>query len=203
MRDRRWLAIALIVVSVVVLVTASCSRKVVQSQTETYPQARTEAQPQAQAKPVPMSEPEVPKAPERSAEKAGPAGRPEEGRLRAEAASREAAEWVFVNEHVNFALNSSQLSDEARKILQGKAEYLRTNPDKAITVEGHCDDRGTTAYNAALGERRAESVKTYLVGQGVGNRRLKTVSYGEERPIAPGHDEASWARNRRAQFVLN
>jgi peptidoglycan-associated lipoprotein len=72
-----------------------------------------------------------------------------------------------------------------------------------VTVEGHCDERGTEAYNIALGERRAESVKNFLVDMGISANRLKTISYGEERPIAMGQDEASWAKNRRAQFMVN
>jgi peptidoglycan-associated lipoprotein len=208
MRNRGWLAIALITISLVLLVTASCSKKAVRTQTQTQTPVQAQApapqgQPQTQAKPVLTSEPEVRKAPERSAEKAEPAGRPEEGRKRAEASAREAADWVFLNEHVNFAFNSSQLSDQARHILKAKAEYLRTNPDKKVTVEGHCDDRGTNSYNIALGGRRAESVKTYLVDLGIGTTRLNTASYGEDRPIAVGHDESSWSRNRRAQFLVN
>ena len=70
-------------------------------------------------------------------------------------------------------------------------------------MEGHCDDRGTSEYNIALGERRAESVRMFLVNLGIDTNRLNTVSYGEERPIAMGHNEASWATNRRAQFVIN
>ena len=114
-----------------------------------------------------------------------------------------AALTAFVGENIHFAFDSSLLSDQARQILIGKAEYLRTNPDITVTVEGHCDDRGTNAYNIALGERRAESVKMFLVDLGIGTNRLNTVTYGEERPIAMAHNEASWAKNRRAQFVIN
>lgn len=138
------------------------------------------------------------KAPDRPAEVAEP-----DGRLRAEAAAREAALAALVGENIHFAFDRSLLSDQARQILISKAEYLRTNPDITVTVEGHCDDRGTNAYNIALGERRAESVKMFLVDLGIGTNRLNTVSYGEERPIAMGHNEASWAKNRRAQFVNN
>jgi len=80
---------------------------------------------------------------------------------------------------------------------------LNTNSGVTVTVEGHCDDRGTETYNIALGERRAESVKKFLVDLGVSANQLNTVSYGEERPIAMGQDEVSWAKNRRAQFVIN
>ncbi|MHC4609139.1 MAG: peptidoglycan-associated lipoprotein Pal, partial [Planctomycetota bacterium] len=131
------------------------------------------------------------------------AGRLEEDRLRVEAAAREAAERAFLNESIHFGFDSFVLSDQARQILNSKADYLRLNPDIAITVEGHCDDRGTDAYNSTLGERRAESVTMFLVDLGIGTNRLNTVSYGEERPIAIGHNEASWAKNRRAQFAIN
>jgi peptidoglycan-associated lipoprotein len=84
-----------------------------------------------------------------------------------------------------------------------KADYLRANPDIRVTVEGHCDDRGTDAYNISLGERRAESVAMFLGSAGIDTDRLNRVSYGEERPTVMGNGEASWARNRRAQFAIN
>lgn len=150
-----------------------------------------------------MTGPKVQKAPDRPAEEAEPDRRIEEDRLRAEAATREAALKAFVGENIHFEFDSSLLSDQARQILIGKAEYLRTNPDIKVTVEGHCDERGTSAYNIALGERRAESVKKFLVDLGIGTNRLNTVIYGDERPIAMGYNEASWVKNRRAQFVIN
>ena len=85
--------------------------------------------------------------------------------------------------------------------LQSQAQWLARYPGKRITVEGHADERGTRDYNLALGERRANAAKTYLVGLGVGADRIQTVSYGKERPVALGSDEASWARNRRAVTV--
>jgi len=176
----------------VMFFTASCAKKVVQTQSQT------------QTQPVTMTKPEVQKAPDRPAEEAKkPDGRLEEVRLRAESATRLAALTAFVGENIHFAFDNSLLSEQARQTLISKAKYLRTNPDITVTVEGHCDDRGTNAYNIALGERRAESVKMYLVNLGIGTNRLNTVSYGEERPIATEHDEASWAENRRAQFVIN
>jgi peptidoglycan-associated lipoprotein len=196
MRRNGWSPIALAMVLPVMLFTASCAKKVVRTETQ------TQAQPQAQAQPVSVSKPEVQKAPDRPAGKAKPDGGLEEVRLRAEADARLAALTAFVGENIHFTLDSSLLSDQARKILISKAEYLRTNPDITVTVEGHCDDRGTNAYNIALGERRAESVRMFLVDLGIGTNRLNTVSYGKERPIATGHNEASWAENRRAQFVI-
>jgi peptidoglycan-associated lipoprotein len=118
-------------------------------------------------------------------------------------AAREVAERAFLEENIHFAFDSFVLSDQGRQILNNKADYLRANPDITITVEGHCDDRGTGAYNIALGERRAESVTVFLVNLGIDTNRLNTVSYGEEQPIAMGKDEAFWAENRRAQFAIN
>jgi peptidoglycan-associated lipoprotein len=153
-----------------------------------------------------MAGPEVQKAPDRPAEEAGKDGRLED-RTRTEAVAREAAArqaalTAFLGENIHFAFDSFLLTDQARRKLTSKAEYLRANPDVKVTVEGHCDDRGTSAYNIALGARRAESAKMFLVNLGIATDRLNTVSYGEERPIAAGHDEASWAENRRAQFVI-
>jgi peptidoglycan-associated lipoprotein len=107
-----------------------------------------------------------------------------------------------MEEKVHFAFNSYVLSDQAVMLLNKKTDYLRSNPGIRITVEGHCDERGDDAYNLALGQRRAESVKTFLVDMGVGAVRVNTVSFGETKPIATGRDEASWARNRRAEFVI-
>ena len=85
--------------------------------------------------------------------------------------------------------------------LQSQAQWLARYPGKRITVEGHADERGTRDYNLALGERRANAAKTYLIGLGVGAERIQTVSLGKERPVALGSDEASWAKNRRAVTV--
>jgi len=85
--------------------------------------------------------------------------------------------------------------------LQAQAQWLMRYPNKRATIEGHCDERGTREYNLALGERRANAAKNYLVSLGVGAERLNTVSYGKERPVALGSDEASWAKNRRAVTV--
>ena len=103
---------------------------------------------------------------------------------------------------VFFALDSFELSAEARSILQASAQVLKQQPGWQITVEGHCDERGTAEYNLSLGERRALAAKTYLVSLGVAADRLRTVSYGKEYPFDPGHDDAAWAKNRRAHFVI-
>ena len=185
MRKNIWLAIALVMILPAMFFTASCTKKVVQTQL------------------VPTTQAEVPKASDRSAEEAEQARRLQEDRLRAEATAREAAETALVNENIHFAFDSSVLLDQAQQILNSKADYLRTNPGVTVTVEGHCDERGTDAYNIALGKRRAESVKNFLVNLGISANRLNTISYGEERPLAMDQNEASWAKNRRAQFVIN
>jgi peptidoglycan-associated lipoprotein len=112
------------------------------------------------------------------------------------------AKAIFENEDVYFEFDSIRLSPEAQEILNQKAAWLRANPTAKITIEGHCDNRGTTEYNLALGEGRAQSVKAFLVDLGIDSSRLNTISYGEERPIDRAQTEEGWARNRRAHFVI-
>jgi peptidoglycan-associated lipoprotein len=185
MSKKAWLPISFVVILSVMFFTVSCAKKVVQNE------------------PEPMTQSEVSKAPDKSALEADQAKQKQDSRLRAEEAAREAAGAAFVNEIIHFSFDSALLSDQAQQILNDKADYMRTNSGVTVTVEGHCDERGTDAYNIALGERRAESVKNFLVDLGISSNRLNTVSYGEERPIAIGQDEASWAKNRRAQFMVN
>ncbi len=109
----------------------------------------------------------------------------------------------FENEDIFFDFDSYVLTEPAKKILDDKIQFLKRYPKVRVTVEGHCDDRGTNEYNLALGERRANSAMQYLANSGMSTHNLNAVSYGEERPLATGQDEASWARNRRAHFVLN
>jgi len=101
-----------------------------------------------------------------------------------------------------FPLDSSDLDTAGRAVVSANAEILKKYPTWQITVEGHCDERGTAEYNLALGEQRAIVVKTYLVSLGVSPDRIRTVSYGKEFPFNPGHNEAAWANNRRAHFVI-
>jgi len=101
---------------------------------------------------------------------------------------------------VYFDFDSSVLRDDARRTLDQDVEWLKANPTVRVQVEGHCDERGTEEYNLHLGERRANAVKQYLVKSGIDQARLFTISYGKDRPVDPGHNEAAWAKNRRAQF---
>jgi len=101
-----------------------------------------------------------------------------------------------------FAFDSQEIDDAARATLDANADLLRRYPNWVVTIEGHCDERGTAEYNLALGERRALSARAYLIQVGVSGDRLRTVSYGKEFPFDPGHDEVAWAKNRRAHFVI-
>jgi peptidoglycan-associated lipoprotein len=103
---------------------------------------------------------------------------------------------------VYFAYDSSTLSDSARSIIDANAAFLKASPAVQVQVEGHADERGGVQYNLALAERRANAVRDYLVAMGVDSSRVSTISYGKERPLDLGHDEAAWARNRRANFVI-
>lgn len=105
-------------------------------------------------------------------------------------------------EDVRFDFDSAALSAEARATLERHSETLKTYREMTILVEGHCDERGTVEYNLALGERRANAILNYLVSLGIGAGRLKTISYGKEFPLDPGHNEAAWARNRRGHFEI-
>lgn len=107
-----------------------------------------------------------------------------------------------VGDRVFFATDQSTLSPEAMAILDGQAKWLMDNPEYDAVIEGHTDERGTREYNLALGARRAAAVRDYLVAQGVAARRLRTVSYGKERPVALCSAERCWAQNRRAVTVL-
>jgi peptidoglycan-associated lipoprotein len=102
---------------------------------------------------------------------------------------------------VHFEYDRATLSADAKKELAGNAEWIKSNAKKTIQIEGHCDNRGTIEYNLALGERRAQSVKSYLVGLGVPAGRLNVISYGEEKPVLSGDSEEAWGKNRRANFV--
>ena len=101
-----------------------------------------------------------------------------------------------------FALDSSDVGPDGQQVLQANAAVLKKYPGMQITIEGHCDERGTAEYNLALGERRALSAKNYLVSLGIPADKVKTVSYGKEFPFDAGHDDKAWSNNRRAHFVI-
>ena len=124
--------------------------------------------------------------------------------LQAEAAKRAAEQAMnqFINEHIYYDFDSAALSALAQATLKNKATWLKENAGVMVTIEGHCDERGTNEYNLALGERRALSARAYLVDLGISASRLSTISYGEERPLDNRSNEEAWAKNRRGQFKL-
>jgi len=110
---------------------------------------------------------------------------------------------VKVGDIVYFTTDSTSLTPEAKQILVGQARWLNQYPQFTITVEGHADERGTREYNIALGAKRAAATKTFLTSQGVSSARMRTLSYGKERPVAVCNDISCWSQNRRAKTVLN
>jgi len=101
-----------------------------------------------------------------------------------------------------FDLDSAEVSQPGQQVLQANAAVLKKYPGWQVTIEGHCDERGTAEYNLALGERRSVAAKTYLISLGVPADKIRTVSYGKEFPFDAGHDDAAWSKNRRAHFVI-
>ena len=118
-----------------------------------------------------------------------------------EEANRQAQLRGFIKD-AYFGYDEAALGADAQAALTDSANWLKKNPSYNLLIEGHCDERGTEQYNLALGDRRANQVKQFLVTLGVDAGRIRTVSYGEERPFDPGHDESAWAKNRRAHLVL-
>ena len=108
-----------------------------------------------------------------------------------------------VGDRVFYDFDRSDLKPEARRTIERWAAWLRQYPNTNVTVEGHCDERGTREYNLALGERRANSAKNFLVSLGIEARRVATISYGKERPAVVGSNEAAWSQNRRGVMVVN
>ena len=110
---------------------------------------------------------------------------------------------VNVGDRVFFETDSSELSDQARATLDKQAQWLNNYNSYAFTIEGHADERGTREYNIALGARRAETVREYLISRGISAQRMRTISYGKERPVALCNDISCWSQNRRAVTVLD
>jgi peptidoglycan-associated lipoprotein len=112
------------------------------------------------------------------------------------------ADLSQLRERIHFDFDSYELKPQDREILKEKAAILRSRQDIELMIEGHCDERGTEEYNLALGERRARAAYEYLILLGISPDRMSIISYGEEKPLDPGHNEEAWAKNRRAQFRI-
>lgn len=172
---RRWIYTIGIAALAVTIILTGCSRK---TTPETEPRDRTQ--------PPPVTTTEPAEDPNAAAE-----------------AERQRFERAMVDlrEPIYFDFDRSELRPEAREILRGKAEVLRSFPEVRVRIEGHADERGTVEYNLALGERRADAARQFLIDLGLDSDRITTVSYGEERPAVEGQNEAAWSRNRRDEFV--
>ena len=132
-----------------------------------------------------------------------PAAAPAEEKPAPTPVSKPPAAWNISQNNIYFEFDKSTLTPMAQDTLMRHAAWLRENPNAAVTIEGHADERGTNEYNLALGDRRADSAKAFLVDLGVSASRLTTISYGEERPLCGQQDEECWAKNRRGHFVVN
>ncbi len=157
--------------------------------------------------PEPEPEPQVqPERPARDLEAERRAREEEERRRREEEERRRAAERTrvmsIVAERVHFDFDKSDIRPDAEPVLQRKVSVLREYPGIKLRIEGHCDERGTNEYNLALGQRRAESVRRYLMSYGLDAGRFQMISYGEERPLVNAQNEQAWSQNRRAEFVV-
>ncbi len=184
MKRRSLLAIVLALVLVPAVLTAAGCKKQPPPEPEPAPPVQeVEPPPPVQEPPPPPPPPTPPPPPPK----------------RVTAADLNAQKVV---QTIYFDFDKYDLRSDARATLAANAEWLKSNTSWRILIEGHCDERGTNEYNMALGDRRANSARNYLISAGVSPARVRTISYGEERPAAPGHDEASWARNRRAEFVI-
>jgi len=190
MKKKLWICVALLLVIPGLLFVTSCAKKVVKVDTTQEDEAAKLAAEKARQEEI---------ARQLDRQRAI-----DEENLQKEAASREiiAARNLFMNENIYFDFDMSNLKPESQEVLKRKAEWLRNNPGESIIVEGHCDERGTNEYNLALGDRRAQSAKNFLIDLGIAESRLTTISYGEERPADPRQNEDAWSKNRRDQFVI-
>ena len=198
MRKKYWIALALLFIIPGLLFTTSCAKKTVKPTPAKAPAAKDEAAMKADL--------EKQKA-ELARQKALEEQRLEQERLaKASAEARKKVEQGkrvrFEQEHIYFDFDRYNLKPEAQRTLKMKAAFMKANPKIKARIEGHCDERGTNEYNLALGDRRANSAKEFLLNLGIAESRLTTISHGEEKPVAMGHNEAAWAKNRRAQFAI-
>ena len=201
MKKSKLLFVALAFGCAILLLTTSCAKKQVRMEesiqpaaAETETESATQAESEATTQTTERYEPEEPDldtyAREREFEQ-------EERERLFEASMRE-----FESEKIYFEYDKSELRTEARDTLRKKATWLEENPQYSVRIEGHCDERGTTEYNLALGERRANAAKDFLVALGISTDKLMIRSYGEEIPAAYGGTEEAWAQNRRDEFKL-
>ncbi len=188
MKNRIWINLLMAVLVAGLMMTFSCSKPTVVSSEAGIEdqQAMADAEAKAEQERIKAQQLQEKMAKERAMEQA----------------KIMAAKKRFLNQNIHFDYDSAVLSPMAKTLLKEKAAWLADNPVARIVIQGHCDERGTTEYNIALGERRALAAKTYLGHLGVSTARMEMISYGEERPLDPAANEAAYRKNRRAQFVL-
>jgi peptidoglycan-associated lipoprotein len=189
MTTTRYPVLVLAIAAVLAVGTVGCSNK---AKTKTTPEtapAQVEAPkpPPAEPAPAPVAEPFPPQ----------PVDKTPVVELSIDELNRQG-----VLRTVYYAYNSNDIDDAARTTLQANAAWLKAHAQYDIEIGGHCDERGSIGYNVALGDRRATAAKDYIVSLGVDGSKLIAISYGEEKPVDPGHDEAAWAKNRRAEFTI-
>jgi peptidoglycan-associated lipoprotein len=177
------------------MVVSGCAKENVVKKDETIAPPATAQARQTDVKAAKNGPAEIP-APAKQA----PASAGKEAAAKTEPQSKEQVASGL--EKIYFDFDSSALSEDARKALTGNAGYLRTSAAAKLRIEGNCDERGSAEYNIALGEKRAEAAKKYLVTMGIPEDRLATISYGKEKPADQGHDESAWAKNRRDDFTI-
>ena len=189
-KSRAWIFGALMLAMLLVL-SVSCAKKKVTMEAEPTQEMTAEQMEAQQAAQEAAAAREAKLAQKGEAQREEAATMAEEARMRA-----------FVEENIHFDFDKYDLKPKAMMILDEKAAYLREHPEVRVLIEGHCDDRGTNEYNLALGDRRANSAKNYLVRSGVAESRITTISYGEEQPLCTEQTESCWWRNRRDQFQI-
>lgn len=185
MKKRMWIHLVMAILVAGLFFTVSCAKKTVVSDATTIEdKAKTEADAKAKAE----------------ADAKAEAARIAQQNLEDQKVM--AAKKRFENQDIHFEFDSSELNSMSKTVLKEKAAWLKTN-NSIVTIEGHCDERGTTEYNLALGERRASTTKSYLINLGISASRLNTISYGEEQPKDLGKTESAYRENRRAHFVID
>ena len=181
------------------LMMTSCAKKQVQV-TEPVKPTTQEMKAEEDAEAKAKAEEEA----RRKAEEEARAEAERQARLRELKMRQELADAIriFESENIYFAFDKSDLTGESKATLKKKADWLKANSGLSVRIAGHCDERGTNEYNLALGERRAHAAKKFIMALGISGNRISTISYGEERPADPAHNEGAWAKNRRDEFAL-
>ena len=190
MTTRNYRLLAYVVLATVALGASSCQNK---AKPKSVPEAPHAAATEAPANPAPQTPPPA---------AAEPFPRADIDKANVNEGSIAELNAQGVLKTIYFGYNSNELDDAGRATLQANAAWMAAHKNYRVEIGGHCDERGSIGYNVALGDRRAGAVKEYLTGLGASAGQLEAVSFGEEKPADPGHNEAAWAKNRRAEFTI-